>query len=196
MKRYLIAAMSLLATSAFAQDGSEPTVARTPENAAKFLDVVTSQYPMSFTQTAYQLSAMLSYKPLTIKPAGRCMSILDGQVERFFISNSTGFVYGGVQELDPAKNAEFLRAKPEYATANKFVLLPQTIDWSKVTSIAEEQRFVQATNAWEPVKGTVQIAFEGKVVTIYPSTADAGPRMLLAMETLKKACDKTEGLGF
>ena len=195
MKRYLIVAMSLLATSAFAQDGSEPTAARTPENAARFLDVVTEQYPMTIAQYASNYQVYLSYNPISFKAKGRCASVVDGQVDRFYV-NIAGFSYGGVQELDPAKNAEFLRARPDLAETYKLVTLPQTIDWSKVTSIGEEQRFVQAKNAYEPAKGTVQVVFDGKALNIYPPNLEAGPRMLLAMETLKKACDKTEGLGF
>ena len=199
MRRVAGVAIGLvLAGAALAQDGSEVVGSRTPENAQRFLNVTGAQYPVIVTP---QLQATtydwyLQYSPARMVAADRCVTIFDGEPSRFFAKDGNGQYFGGANELDPAKNAQFVRDRPDLIAKYKIATAPYVVDWSKVTYLGKRKYWDQSRSAMVDQDGTIQIAAGEVNFVVVPPSLELAARMMLAMETLKKACDKTEGLGF
>lgn len=193
--------LMLLALPAAAQDGSEASAARTPENAQRFLVVAAEQYPITATPKTlyYNYDWDLSYKPIRVTAVDRCITRFDGEVSRFYGKDANGQTVGGNLDIDPAKNAEWFRAHPDVVARLKIKTAPYEVDWSKVTHLARVQNghsYNQAKKAYDELDGTIAIIAGETAFALYPPSVELAGRMLLAMQTLKQACDKTEGLGF
>ena len=198
----LVPALMLLAAPVVAQDGSEASAARTPENAQRFLSVATEQYPISMTPKTYFASYdwELSYKPIRAASVDRCVTRFEGEVSRFYAKDASGQLVGGHADADPAKNAEWFRASPEIVERLKLKTAPYEVDWSKVTHLAPAQNamagYDQVKKAYPEIDGSIAIIAGDTSFALYAPSAELGGRMLLAMQTLKQACDKTAELGF
>lgn len=195
--------LAALAGPAVAQDGSESSAARTPENAQRFLNVMSEQYPITITPIAYyhyQHAWYLSYKPARISATDRCTSRIDGEVERFYATDAANQRIGGWSDVDVAKNAQWLAENGEAVARLKIKTVPYEIDWSKVTFLDKTPNYAstynQATKSYEKLDGWVSVVAGDVSLTFAMPSVELAGRMMLAMETLKKACDKTEGLGF
>ena len=203
MKRFTFAAFAalFLVAPAAAQDGSEASAARTPENAQRFLSVVAAQYPIVLTPTAFRYNSdigyTLSYKPVRISADDRCVTRFDGDVQQFYAKDDSGtLVQTG--DLDPVKNAQLLAMRGDLVAKYKLKTAPYVIDWSKVTYLGKIQTepYSQVTKKYAEVDGSIGIAMGDVVVGLYPPDPELAQRMMLAMQTLKQACDVTGGLGF
>jgi hypothetical protein len=190
----------VLASPLAAQDGSEASAARTPENAQKFLNVVAQQYPIQLTTTVMRLNQYdwnLSYKPVRITSQDRCVTIINGDVYQFFAKDGDGnMVQTG--DLDPARNSQLLASRGDLVTRWKIRTAPYVIDWAKVSYLGKmlTEPYIQATKSWTELDGTIGIVAGETQVGLYPPDKEIAQRLMLAMQTLKAACDKTEGLGF
>lgn len=195
--------LAALAGPAIAQDGSEASAARTPENAQRFLNVMSEQYPITITPISYyhyQHAWYLSYRPTRISATDRCVSRVDGDVERFYATDAANQRIGGWSDADVAKNAQWLAENGEAVARLKIKTAPYEIDWSKVTYLDKTQNYAstynQATKSYDKFDSAISLVAGDVSLTFYTPSAELAGRMMLAMETLKKACDKTEGLGF
>ncbi len=191
-----MAAALVLAAPSAAQDGSEPSAARTPENAQRFLAVAAAQYPLTMTMTAGWSHANLTYRIASVTSEDRCASRLEGPVSHFQVNDSSGkSIYPeGNNYSDPAKHAELFAARQDLVALHKLKTAPYDIDWSKVTSLGNPALWNGSASV--TYKSGVQITFDQSALTIWTPSEEMGGRLLLAMQTLKQACDKTEGLGF
>lgn len=187
-----------LAAPLLAQDGSEVIGSRTPENAQRFLNVTGAQYPVIITPNI-QISGYdwyLQYSPTRMVSSDRCVTIFDGEVNRFYAKDANGQFFGGANELDPVKNAGFMQQRPDLIAKYKIATAPYVVDWSKVTYLGKRKYWDASRNTMVDQDGTIQISAGEVNFVVYPPSVELAARMTLAMETLKKACDKTEGLGF
>lgn len=205
MRRFAVACLAVgVASGAVAQDGSETSAARTPENAQRFLSVMAEQYPIVVTPLGYyhyQHAIYLSFKPVRITATERCASRVEGEVERFYATDpKTGQQVGGTTDLDPVKNAQWLAQYGDIVTHYKKKISPFDVDWSKVTYLEKTPNvtttYNQTTKSWEKLDTAITIVAGDVTLDFYTPSAELANRILLAMDTLKKACDKTEGLGF
>ena len=193
-------ALMLLAVPAAAQDGSEASAARTPENAQRFLTVAAEQYPILVTQDKFggYYGALLNFKITGMESTGVCSSRVGGTANQFSAKDSQGnsvSAYasspGYAGQGDPVA---LLASRADIVEQLKLALPPYDIDWSKVTSLGNPTLWNGSSNY--VVKSYVQVVQNGLPLTFMAPSEEMAGRMLLAMETLKKACDKTEGLGF
>lgn len=193
-------ALTLLAAPVGAQDGSEASAARTPENAQRFLAVTAEQYPILFTpnQFGYPYPVLLNFRTTSIASTGVCSSRVDGTANQFSAKDKAGNTvqayaaqpgYAGTG--DPVA---LLASRTDIVEQYKLPVPPYDIDWSRVTSLGNPTLWNGSTN--HVPKSYVQVIQNGLAITFMAPSEEMAGRMLLAMETLKKACDKTEGLGF
>ena len=189
-----------LAPAAVAQDGSETSAARTPENAQRFLGVTAEQYPILVTpnQFGYPYAALLNFKLTGFTPTGPCSSRVEGVANQFSAKDSSGnsvAAYasqpGYAGQGDPVA---LLASRSDIVEQYKLALPPYDIDWARVTSLGNPTLSNGQSN-YVP-KSYVQVLHANGAVTFMAPSEEMAGRMLLAMETLKRACDKTEGLGF
>lgn len=189
----------VLASPTAAQDGSEASGARTPENAQRFLAVMAQQYPLLVTPTyGWGTTANLTYKVTSVASDDRCTSRIDGTVQTFqaMDANGNSVFPPGNDYSNPDKHAELFAARQDLVTLRNIRTGPYDIDWSRVSFVGEAQYYNQQKNAYEPVKGTALVAVDKLSIVFMPPNPELAGRLLLALQTLKQACDKTEGLGF
>lgn len=196
-----VAGPTVLPSNAHAQDGSELTAARTPENAQKFLSVVAAQFSIQLAPRIMRLNDQsywdLNYKPVRISSQDRCVTVIDGDVLQFYAKDGDGnLVQTG--DLDPSSNSQLLASRGDLVTRWKIKTAPYVIDWGKVSYLGKmkTEPYNQATKSWADLDGTIGIVAGETQVGLYLPDKEIGQRLMLAMQTLKAACDKTEGLGF
>lgn len=186
----------LVCTAVSAQDGSESSGARTPENAQQFLRVAADRFGLSMAGDRVLISGRfadykLRYGNLQVSSDERCTTRFDGTITEFFFKDDTGTVVASGPNTSAATiNALGHQYGKSYVKAAPFV-----IDWSTVTKVGVGKDY-------DPQKGTREVpeaAFAQSPTTsitlIAPSEEIAG-RLRLAMETLRLACDSTQSLGF
>jgi len=197
MKTLCVAVTLAFAVPASAQDGSESGAARTPENAQKFLSVTADQYPIMATSTWQWQHAQVSYRA-RFASSERCNTTLDGAPQEFWVKMSDGSITQAASDAAdrPAAVQALLNQRQDLVTAVKMKTAPYAIDWAKVSSLGYAQYYDSASSSMKAYKNYISLTFEDTALVITVPTEELAARMLLAMETLKKACDKTEGLGF
>jgi len=199
MRRVAVVACVLaLGGAALAQDGSEVVGSRTPENAQRFLTVTAAQYPVTATPNVQitDYGWYLTYSPTRIVASDRCVTIFDGEVNRFYAKGADGQYTAGAQNADAAANAQSFRERGDLIAKYKIPTAPYVVDWSKVTYLGKRKYWDTSRNTTVDQDGTINIVAGDVNFMIYAPSVELTARMTLAMETLKKACDKTEGLGF
>lgn len=133
----------------------------------------------------------LRYGNLQIRADGKCQTRFEGTITEFFLKDDTGAVVASGTETSPATiNALGQRYGKSYVKAAPFV-----IDWSTATKVG-------VGTDYDPEKGTREVPEAAFVqtptgsITLIASSEEMAGRLRLAMETLRLACDTTQGLGF
>jgi hypothetical protein len=183
-------------TAATAQDGSENTGARTPENAQQFLQVAANRFGLFMEGTSGLTSGrfkgyQLRYGNLQVRADSMCQTRFEGTITEFFLKDDSGNVIASGKDTSPATiDALGQQYGKSYVKAAPFV-----IDWSTVTNVGVATDYDPERGTRNVPEGVFAKSPTASVTLITPSDEIAG-RLRLAMETLRLACDPAQGLGF
>ena len=197
MRALLLALASLALTApAAAQDGSEASGARTPENAQKFLEVAADKFGLTMEGTEGLTSgrfdpAQLRYGNVQISSEGKCRTRFDGTVTEFFIKDSTQTIIASGAGTSAA-TIDALGKKYGYSSVRT---APWIIDWSTVTKVGVATDYDPQNGTREVPAGAVATS-PSQSITLIGSSEEIGNRLRLAMETLRVACDPAADTGF
>ena len=192
----IIAFAALCAAPAAAQDGSEASGQRTPENAQQFLQVAASRFGLFMEGDSGMTSGRfagykLRYGNLRISSDDKCRTRFEGRVTEFFFKDDAGvLVASGTAVTPDAINAVGQKYGKSWVKAAPFV-----IDWSTVTNVG-------VATDYDPQKGTRDVPeatfakSPTQSITLISASEEIASRVRLAMDTLRMACDSTQELGF
>lgn len=194
---FLALAAIALAAPAAAQDGSEASGARTPANAQRFLEVAASRFGLQLEPTSGLTSGRfkgdkLRYGNLRITADGPCRTRFEGTISEFWVKDDSlnSFIANGANT-----DAATINQLGESLKRSWLKAAPYVIDWSTVTKVG-------VATIYDPEKGTHDVP-EGayarspaQSITLVSASDEIGPRLVLAMDTLRQACDSTKELGF
>lgn len=190
-----LAALGFAATAA-AQDGSEMTASRTPENAQRFLQVAADRFGL-FMEPTFGMSSgrfavfKLRYGNLQVGSDEKCKTRFNGTITEFFFKDDAGTLVASGSNTSAAAIDALAQ---QYVKSHRRPA-PFVIDWSTVSQVG-------VGTDYDPEKGTREVpeaAFAKSAtqsITLIAPSADVAGRVRLAMETLRLACDPTQALGF
>lgn len=190
----LLVAMTL-ATPLFAQDGSEPGAARTPESAQRFLtQLLVRPERLWHDFNVYRLGSAVSDEPR----AGAAVVIASGEIADVRSENRCVTR----MQLDQAQVAQLAPGE----TGNLRITGGRTerrIDWSKVESLEKiTVTSTQSDPAGQVIQTTqkygVAVVMQGgwqRLRFVVPAEAERD-RLVFAIEFLKSACELKSDTGF
>lgn len=192
----LTLAVLTLTAPAAAQDGSEMTASRTPENAQQFLQVAAERFGLLMEGDSGMVSGRfvqnkLRYGNLQVSSDDKCKTRFDGTINEFwFKDDAYSMVASG-----PNTTSATINALAQQHGRSHVKAAPYVIDWSTVSEVG-------VATDYDPEKGTRNVpqgAFarsKTQSITLIAPSEDVAGRVRLAMETLRLACDPTQALGF
>jgi hypothetical protein len=183
----LILASSLaLATPTAAQDGSEPTTARTVEGAQRFLVEYYSRQP---NQSAF-ISLLSGEHGLEVRsgPSSASDVAADGRLASIASEGPcrTAVKFDNLRKY----TAGYVNPPPVIPNAPRELL--HSIDWSQITAVTVAERREYRGQAVGVTVAGWEVSAGGLGFMPYHSTKESAQRVAFAMEFLSQQCSKSD----
>lgn len=183
---------ALFPSFAGAQDGSEITNARTPENAQRFLMELPGQ--MLVTAASRAGLSIISYRVVSFTHTDSCIAVIEG-IPLFYGFNERGRMEANGSAVDSnVGDPNLLNGKDQLIGTYGLTKPPYQVNWATIGSIVQNP-FIDALQM-PGGEQRLQLNLPGLVFDIAFPTKEIASRARVAMETLMNACDKTAGTGF
>lgn len=190
LHRFCFALAALFsAGAACAQDGSEVSNKRTPEGARLFLTEVANRFKV--TAGHWVVPSMVTYNVTRVHHEDDCTTVFEGiprlYVLRKDLSDKGTFKTAG-DAGDPNLFASVSASFPSYGLVGG----PYRVKWGLLGNIVQNP----VINNYTVGPGTILLKLPEWELTMGYPTGELASRAILAMETLKAACDPAAGTGF
>ena len=186
-----ILAAFITANSAAGQDGSEGSTKRTPDNARRFLSGLPAVHDIAAASYGSHHSR-ISSRVSDIRHEGDCVSILDAVPRSYIFRDSA--MNMATDDAHPTGRADLFAPHSGRIAALRMVKPPYRLDWAKVVPIVQSPP--SALDGTPSGKEVLRVRTSDLAINVFFPSEELASRAMLAMETLRIACDPVADTGF